>query len=431
MAHGEDSTRTSKVVDFFKQGHFSGQIRSFTMSTINDGELSDYVASAIGASVHYETKEWKRLKIGLNGLFVYKAFSNDLLELDTLVGKSSKYELQLFDIEHPGNYTDLDRLEELYIDYNHNHWNATIGKMEIETPIINKHDGRMKPKVFLGAKLQYSSDHLNLFGGWFSKASPRSITHWYGIGDVIGLYNNGCLPDGSPAEYHHYISSKGLGILGTELKVKSRVHLKLWNYYLDNISNTVLVNPYYEDSSFYVGMMYVNQTGINNGGSDILERTYFNPTLKTHILSGRFGYTYTHHTIQLSASHVFEGGSFVFPREIGMDPLYTFISRSQMEGFGNSSAFTLGYEYQKKNWNLGAYWNATKVDKDLSYNKYDIPSYHQFNLDFKYAFPNTLQGLEMRFLYVYRKAMTDDISYSQAFNKVDFNQFNLIFNFNF
>ncbi len=428
--HGDTKTN-HKIVDYLKEGHLSGQIRNFTMTTINSGSLNDYIANAIGASIHYETADWKGFKVGLNGLFVYKTFSNDLLEIDTLVGKSASYELQLFDLEHPGNYTDLDRLEELYIDYNHQHWNATIGKMEIETPIVNKHDGRMKPKVFLGIKSEYDSDKFGLFLGWFWKASPRSITHWYNIGDAIGLYNNGCLPDGSPAEYHEHISSKGLGILGIRHAITSKVNVEYWNYHLDNISNTILINPAYDDSTWYFGMMYLNQMAIRHGGNENVEHTFYNPSLKTNGVSAQIGYTINKHEFEISGTHIFKGGTFIFPRELGMDPFYTFISRSQMEGSGNSTALTLRYKYSNKKLQIGTYWNRMLLSNNLTHNKYDIPSYDQFNFDLSYKFSKELEGLEMRFLYVIRNSIWKNTTNQQTFNKVDFNQFNLVFNFNF
>lgn len=431
ISQHSDTTKIHKIVDFFKEGHLSGQIRNFTMSTINSGSLNDYIANAIGASIHYETAEWKGIKFGLNGLFVYKTFSNNLLEIDTLVGKPASYELQLFDIEHLGNYNDLDRLEELYIHYSYKNWNTTLGKMEIETPIVNKHDGRMKPKVFLGLKSEYRSDKFGIFGGWFWKASPRSTTHWYNIGDAIGLYNNGCLPDGSNAEYHEHISSKGLGIFGLKHNLNSRIEVEYWNYHLENISNTLLINPSYDDSTWYFGLMYLNQVPMKSGGSENIEHTFHNPSLSTNALSARIGYSIKKHGIQINGTHVFKKGAFIFPRELGMDPFYTFISRSQIEGAGNSTAFTLGYKFSNKNLQIGIYWNRMLMSSDLRYNKYDIPSYDQFNFDFNYKFSKKLIGLEMKFLYVWRNSIWKNITPTQVFNKVNFHQFNLIFNYNF
>jgi len=431
FASENDSLKTNRIVTYFKGGQLFGQVRNFTMSTINQGELHDYYANATGVSIHYETKPWKGLKAGINGIFVYKTFSNDLLEIDSHTGKSSSYEKQLFDIDNPGNYDDLVRLEQLYLDYQFKKWNTTLGKMEVESPIVNVHDGRMMRKVYSGLKSEYSSAKWHGYGAWIWKASPRSTTHWYTVGESIGLNNNGCLPDGFPASYKNYISSKGLGILGLEAKTDHKLTFSAWNYFLENVSNTVLINPTYRDSNLFIGAMYLYQSGIKNGGNEQLEHTYFHPSLETHAISGRAAYTLKNHTLQLNATHVFKGGNFIFPRELGMDPFYTFISRSQIEGFGDVYATTLAYIWEKKRWNIGAHWNYVHSSTDPRFNKYDIPSYHQFNLDIKFAFSKHLEGLELRYLLVYRKSVEDNLTYLQTFNKVNFIQNNLILNFNF
>ena len=68
---GHDSTTVkNKLIRFFIEGEVHGNIRNFTMSTINQGLLSDYYANAMGASIHYETATFKGFKFGLNGLFM-------------------------------------------------------------------------------------------------------------------------------------------------------------------------------------------------------------------------------------------------------------------------------------------------------------------------------------------------------------------------
>ena len=87
------------LLHYFSNGELSGQIRDFTMSTINAGELDDYYANAIGASIHYETLPFKGFSVALNGIFVYRVFSNDILAIDTIAQDHSQYELQLFNIK--------------------------------------------------------------------------------------------------------------------------------------------------------------------------------------------------------------------------------------------------------------------------------------------------------------------------------------------
>ena len=154
--HAQDhSAEEENVLHYFSSGILTGQIRDFSMSTMNHDELSDFYANAIGASIHYETLPFEGFSVALNGIFVYRTFSNDLLAADSISNRISKYELQLFDLEHKGNYTDLDRLEELYLKYENEKIRVMYGKMELISPLINLHDGRMKPKVFSGFQTNY------------------------------------------------------------------------------------------------------------------------------------------------------------------------------------------------------------------------------------------------------------------------------------
>ncbi|MBT8326954.1 MAG: hypothetical protein KJP21_04475, partial [Bacteroidia bacterium] len=62
---------------------------------------------------------------------------------------------------------------------------------------------------------------------------------------------------------------------------------------------------------------------------------------------------------------------------------------------------------------------------------YKQPSYNQFNIDYSYSFHKKFEGLELRFLYVYRRAIERNLPMAEMFNQVDFNQINLVANFNF
>ncbi|MBT8327938.1 MAG: hypothetical protein KJP21_09455, partial [Bacteroidia bacterium] len=359
------------LLHYFTSGTLSGQIRDFSMATVNKGILNDYYANAVGASIHFETLPLKGFSLGLNGIFVYRTFSNDLLSIDSIANSSSLYELQLFDVEHKGNYTDLDRLEELYIKYQTKKLRVMYGKMEILSPLINLHDGRMKPKVFSGFQTNYLFKDNTFNLAWFSKASPRSITHWFNIEDAIGLYNNGYISDTTKADYHYNIASNGLGIFGFESKKISSFKLNVWNYYLDNISNTSFLKlDCNRDTGFYGGVMYLYQTPLNNGGSENPIHTYHNVDERTNLISGSIGRHFKFCDVNLNATHILNTGKFIFPREFGVDPTYTYISRSQIEGQGNATSFGITGEKKMKNASIRLDWNQMLTDQSTKFNKY-------------------------------------------------------------
>ena len=418
------------IVHYFSQGHLTGQIRDFSMSTINKGSLQNYYANAIGASIHYETLPFKGFTVALNGIFVYRGFSNDLLAIDSLAQSHSQYELQLFDVEYRGNFNDLDRLEELYVKYERKKLTLTYGKMEIESPLVRLHDGRMKPKVFSGFKTDVRMKSNTLTGAWFNKASPRSTTHWYAIEDAIGIYDNGYTTQGEEAAYHKKITSAGLGIVGYTTKPTNTIQLNAWDYYLDNVSNSTLLQLDVEkDTGLYGGCMYVYQRPLSI--QDHTNFTFHEKTERTHLISGRLGYHFRFCDARLNATHVLSSGRFVFPREFGVDPSYTYIPRSQIEGQGNATSIGVGAIRNVKKVDVQVDWNRMMTNSNAEYNRYLLPSYDQFNLDCSYAFKRKFEGLELRFLYIYRRAINATIPLAKQHNTVNFNQINLVANFNF
>lgn len=416
------------ILHHFSKGILSGQIRNFSMATINNQELTDYYANAIGAS----TLPFKGFTLGLNGIFVYKTFSNNLLKVDSIAQQKSHYELQLFDVEHPGNYNDLDRLEELYIKYQYHDFNIMYGKMELESPLVQLHDGRMKPKVFSGVKTELAHHNHNFTAAWFNKASPRSTTHWFEIQDAIGLYNNGVNPSGDKSKYYGRLASKGLGIVGYHTDLKPTLLLDFWNYFLENISKSTSAKlQLNREIGLYGGFSYLYQRPLNTGGSTDRATTFHGPDEQTNLISTRIGYNFKPFQAHINATHIFNTGRYVFPREFGVDPSFTYISRSQLEGFGNATSIGIGAHRKIKQLDINLDWNFTHTDMDPKFNKYQLPSYNQFNIDCSYHFHRKLEGFKLRLLYISRIATDKSLELKDQFNAVNFNQINLIANFSF
>jgi hypothetical protein len=135
--------------------------------------------------------------VGVSGFFVYDAFSSDLTKVHPLSGTLNRYELGLFDLTDPANKTDIDRLEELYLQYQKNKITITVGKQLLNTPFINLQDGRMRPTEVQGFWLQHKSKETKWYAGWLNRFSPRSTVAWYKTGESIGLYSVGVNIDGT------------------------------------------------------------------------------------------------------------------------------------------------------------------------------------------------------------------------------------------
>jgi len=111
--HNSDSTETKETFGkVLNTGDFEFHLRSYFMHTNNSHNLLDYSAWGTGAGLGYFSPRWNGLGIGFSGFFVFRHFENNLKEKDPQTGMGNRYEKSLFDVHHPENSKDMDRLEE-------------------------------------------------------------------------------------------------------------------------------------------------------------------------------------------------------------------------------------------------------------------------------------------------------------------------------
>ena len=170
----------------FQMGTMHGHFRSFFSSTFNKNSSVEY-ANAVGGGIQFISKPLLNLQIGVSGFFVYDAFSTDLTKVHPVSKTLNRYELGLFDVTNPANKTDIDRLEELYIQYNKKNIAITLGKQLLNTPFINLQDGRMRPTEVQGIWGQWKNNNKKWYGGWINRFSPRSTVEWYKTNESIGI----------------------------------------------------------------------------------------------------------------------------------------------------------------------------------------------------------------------------------------------------
>lgn len=435
--HRHQDTVAHCLKECFTKGHAFGHVRNYTMATVNQGELVDYWANAIGGSLGYHTAEVKGFSIGLRGIMIYHFPYNNLDEYDSLGGGHSKYELQLFDIEDPENRHDLDRLEELYLQYRYKHSFLRIGKQDLYTPLMNRQDTRMKPYVVSGAWAQFREvKNLELDAGWFFSASPRSTTRWHKMNDAVGLYANGFTEDGLRADYRGRTGTKGIGVLGAKWSKNPHIKLQAWNYWLHNINNTVFLQADFKKGNKVAGMQYLRQDPVQGHTPDSIQHNYLIPDQRTNLISARVGLEDKKWEANLNATYILGTGRFVFPRELGREQFFTTIGRGRMEGMGNAWAFVAKgiwrpHEQVQIEADLARVYTEDGVS-DYTLNKYGTVSYDQFNLDIGYHFKHLFQGLDLRFLYVVKRNHEEFADrYDLVFNKSNYHHFNLVMNLDF
>jgi len=419
-----DTLGQHNILEAFHHGHLKGQVRDYTMLTVNKGGGKDYFAQAIGASLHYETAEFYGLSIGLKGIFIHRVFSNDL--------EGARFERQLFDLENPTNYNELDRLEELYFNYRFKGITAQLGKMDVKSPIVNKHDGRMKPKMYSGIMGRWNFKKKHDFRLYYlSKASPRSTVEWFNLSNAIGIYNNGFDRAGDPLHYHGKLNTKSLVLFGYEGNLFASTKLKLWDYYLENLINTTQVDIEQSFGEKYeVKLMYLGQLRVVRGGNKQNE-LYVGDGQLTHVVSALAEANLAVATLDLMGTYVFDKGQYLFPRELGVDPFYTSITRNWIEGLSDAAALGIGVKKQYRNWDFKLSYVHLESQNDFSKNKYMELSNEQLNVDVVKHFHHVLEGLDLRFLYVLKHSGGELPSYANVVNRTNYHHVNLIMNFNF
>ncbi|MBP6661465.1 MAG: hypothetical protein KA172_00095 [Paludibacter sp.] len=429
--HTKDTVENKSLVSYLKEGEMSGHIRNYFLTTENN-HGNDYHANAIGGVLSYETKSYKGFQLGVSGIFTYKLFSSDLNKPYNQTNKSSRWEKELFDVNHKDNFKDLDRLEELYIKYHWKNSYITYGKIPVEhTPLLNKSDGRMKPFAFQGGWLHHKGEKFQADVAWIHKVSPRSMTEWFSMEEAIGLTDNGYSPNGEKADYKETTHSQGLAIvhLGKEFK---NLNINFWNFHLDKFINTSWLQLEYSKKNWQVGVIYSYQVPHSYQKQLAYENQYAQSNENGQVASFLLKYSKGHSQIKAAYSKAFESGRYLFPKELGRDQFYTSMPRSRIEGLGGVDVFVIGYQYSWKHLflNVDATTTHGAAIKDYELNKYNIDDYYQINTRLHYEFTNFLKGLHIELLYVWKQNKNEHNTQLVA-QRSDYNQINLITNFNF
>ncbi|MCH8515893.1 MAG: OprD family porin [Cyclobacteriaceae bacterium] len=222
--------------NFLKDGHFGLHIRSVGMHTQNRGDLLNFSAVTTGAGMHYKSAENRMFQIGASGFFIFRLYQNNLERFDPISGAGSRYEITLLDMNDPENAADLDRLEDLYIRFQKRRVELILGRQEIETPLLNRQDNRMRPNIFQGLVCNYHLDDGFITAGLIQGVTPRGTVDWYSIEESMGVYPFGRDAEGNASQFPGNTTTRGIAYAGWKKKSED-YDFQAWNYYVDNIFN--------------------------------------------------------------------------------------------------------------------------------------------------------------------------------------------------
>ncbi len=437
-----DSAGSKSVLNAFKNGIFQGHFRYFNMITLNENELSDYYANAVGGGLRFESGKFHNFQFTVSGFYSFNIGSSDMTKPDPKSGQLNRYEIGLFDLENPSDKKSIDRLEEFHLKYNYDKSFLVFGRQLLNTPFINLQDGRMRPTAVEGVWAEINEiKGIKIEAGWLYGISPRSTTKWYSIGKTIGIYPSGLNPDGTPSLYSGQIDSKGVALLGLNTAITKKVKIIVWNMLTENVFNTTMLQtdlsfPQENNSTFITSAQLVRQDAINNGGNPNQSAAYFPKGANSLSFGAKIAWKNKIWETSLNYNRITARGRYLMPREWGRDPFFTFLPRERNEGFGDLDAIMvkLNYNIPKSGFRTSlaaGYYHLPDV-KNFELNKYGMPSYTQINTDIRYTFTNTLKGLEAQFLLVAKVDNGETYGNSRfIINKVNMVQSNLVLNFHF
>ena len=438
----QDVLDSTSLLYAFKTGTTAGHFRYFFSQTTNEGALSDYYANAIGGGLRFETNSFHHFQFAVSGFYFFNIGSSVLHNSDPITGAFSRYEIGLFDVEDPDNQEDMDRLEELYLKYNLKSGHLIVGKQLINTPLINIQDGRMRGTGVEGIWYdQFLAKKLRFQGGVLTSISPRSTTKWYQGAGSIGLYSQGVNPNGSPSQFIGNIELPFVGVASLTWKPSKNTEYQAWDYHLPGLFTSTFHQVQYthkiKQCKWSNGAQVMRQWALGDGGNADPALTYIAKGAKslTFGFHSKFEFAKWHYS--LNYNRITAEGRYLFPREWGRDPFYTFMPRERNEGFGDVHAVVLKVEnqntasvFKKSGFSVG-YFQLPDVH-DFALNKYGMPSYLQANLDVRFQLNQLMQGLEGQLLFVCKYGIGETYNNPKyQINKVNMLLTNFVLNYHF
>lgn len=433
---------STSVLYAFKHGTIHGHFRYFFMATDNASGLTDYYATAVGGGLKYETARFHGFQVGVSGFYIFNIGSSDLSVPDETTGQFNRYEIGLFDITDPENKHDIDALEELYVKYNYRNSYVRFGRQLLNTPFVNLQDGRMRPGATEGFWLELNEiKKVKIEAGWLYAFSPRSTSRWYTADESIGLYPTGVNVDGSKSGYAGNLTSDGVLYAGVTVNPLEKLKLQVWDIYIENISNTAMLQaemefPMKNGTAAYVAVQGIAQQALADGGNTDPGKTYYEKNGEAYTYGMKAGIKNKRMDASLNYNRITSDGRYLMPREWGRDPFFTFMPRERNEGFGDVHAGMVKVEYKFPVARMKAAAGFGYVElpdvKNYRLNKYGMPSYTQINADVRYNFGGVMKGLDMQFLVAAKFNNGETyVNDKYVINKVDMVNYNLVLNFRF
>ncbi len=413
-------------------GSIDAQLRSFSLTTDNRSGYRDFSTIALGGRLGYTTPFYKHFRASARVHYSMELWSNGLMDPDPATGKTSKWELELYDVADPSERRDINRLSEAYIQYKNNIVELTAGRQPLNTPFLNMRDGRMMPFGFGAVKAKVSQSASSKYElGWVYSATVRGFTDWNDLNSTIGTVGQGRTVDGDAARYLDSTATKGIGYAKYGWKGKDQ-QLQFWTFFIDRLNTSFWTEWNGSLNQWSAGIQGLVQVASPNS-----HYGYLQGNGRSELLSAKLVYALRKNgKITGAISRITKTGKFLFPRELGREHVFTSMPRNWLEGNGDLWAGSLEWCYRWRSSTglrfrlKGLYINAAPTTT-YALNKYGIRDHVQLNAQGRYTIPRTADRLEVELLYLIHR--TIDATYSdpaREINRNNFQQINLITYYN-
>ena len=324
-------------------GTLQGQIRAFTMIEDNQDPLQDYEGTALGGKILYQTPKWENFQ-GAIGVYTTHFVKDNISSANVeplAANKNSRYVVGLVD-STDYDASSVTNVGEAYLRYRRGENSLTIGRMKLDTPFVNPQDGRMIPTFEQGIWGTSSlTESWSLQGGYINAFWNRNTPEWKSVEDSLGYgYEMGMssLDAAIPGDYYENTSSNGLFIGNVRYEAKGGIRVDVWDYYLENIFNLGYVEALYahryKDVELSYGLQYIDQRQSGDGGNGednvaaptnaLKAMSYMQEGEKSTTYGAKAAVKVQDSKLTFAYNRTTDDGRFLFPREWGKEPLFTF-----------------------------------------------------------------------------------------------------------
>jgi hypothetical protein len=416
----------------------SGWFGTRFMSTINDGSLTDYsvMISSLNVKFEYNIKPWLSFKTTGAGLINYG--TKKLLIQDPTTGSGPLFESNLW---HPRNMVGTTEftLPEFSLTFKHKSHSLEVGRFVKKTPLINGEKWPF-PNAMQGIWYDVTtSNDLTFQAGFVNRISSRFIGEFQKLGNSIGQAGVGVGLDGNKSQYYQVTKSDFLGVVNVAWHNQDKFKIQLWDYFLENISNTVFIESTVrlsEENGLFFSGQVIFQHRVGNGGNPDPELTYFTQR-NSNALGFQLSKKSKRNVFELNFNRIGSVGRILIPREWGVEPFYTLIRRTRMEGASDATSLLLKYQrklerdyggFQLKS-SIGSYNFANPIN-EFSKNKYLQPSFISVEMAIKFVPKEFMKGASLELGMLHRflnQNIENDPKY--IINRVDFTHIDVIFSY--